>query len=1370
MRFVERTCTELDLSSDDSAGVGKALSLDELQDIGAFVLLGEPGSGKTTLFRREAERTGGVFESARDFITLVDRSEWHGRTLFIDALDERRSESSNSTHPLDCIRSKLDGLRWPERPKFRISCRDADWLGTSDRDPLKRVSPDGSVRVFRLDPLDEVGILEVLAEILRTGTPEEYVQEARNRGIEHLLENPLTLKLLVEASASLGWPASRMETYERACSVLAKESNNDHRAVNPDRLSSAVLLKAASELCAIQLLSGKDGYSQGPTKESGHSISLQEFDGDARDPARQALCSRLFSGVDSMTPVHRHVAEFLAGRYLAARVGEGTPLSRLLALVTGHDGHVVSELQGTTAWLAAHCKASRELVTERDPIGTLLYGDVSGFAPGEKILLVQTVARHLERHSGLREVFHRWNPCLADLATPDMAEPFRVSLGAPEEDSTSLREKFLVLRALQVGPIVPGLADDALRLVKGQGCHHDVRSEALDTYIRQGKGAENYSSVLADLLMDVWHEKIPDPEDELLGELLTRLYPSALSAAQVVSYLRSPKNHRLGGTYWRFWSLVVAEETDRRRIAELLDAFADRRESIRSEFEGFGFERHGPVFCTIRHLPATLIARYLECFDSRIDLSRLYGWLEVVSDGQFFRIASTERQTVQKWLENRPNVPRSLIRIAAESSASEGRFKQVVDRVQKLLLDSELPPDLELWCLDQSKLASDSGVSAVFSQTADTLNRRRSSGSVPAGRAERRSQQDSSSNLTLEEVLADDGPVEWLRPLSLNGSADPGIIKEQEWRAQARENFRLIAENRSKPAFLEWLAEVYFGNDYSAEGGSPKERLLSRLEHATLVEAAIAGLRGTVSRDDTPTVEDVLKHHAQGDWYRLALPFLAGMEEIQQSSGSAVNTLGTSRRRLALAFHYTKWRQHPDPYELEMEENGGGEVPRWYKQLLDSDPDLVADVLVRTVRAEVRNGLVLYSELCNLLRKTTYSNVARRASLPLLKLMPVRCTAPQLDGLELVLKTALRHCEKKELEELIEEKLARATMTVGQRVYWLAAGLFLAPTKYRKRLEDYVSFDEERTGHLGKFVAGELFDSDCRLPVESLDVRSREAIVARVGRLHRPLSVHTQAIRESEFVQVLVERLGSDPSAEATRALERLLEVPELEAWRAPLQHMLRRQAEVRRNASFTYPSIEAVRQTIANERPANAADLSALVTDRLERLAREIRDGNASLWRQFWNEKKGDIPMTPRHEDLCRDLLLGLLRERTPEGLGVDWQPEGRYADDKRADIRVSFGTVNVPVEIKKSTNPEIWTAVSNQLVANYTRDPAADGYGVYLVLWFDVQEKGPMHSKGTHPRSACELRGMLQEGLRHDERMKISIVVLDVEESSTE
>ncbi|MCY4189261.1 MAG: hypothetical protein OXD30_12340, partial [Bryobacterales bacterium] len=681
MKLVARTCKKL--LSDDSENIGKAFRLDELQDVGAFVLLGAPGAGKTTLFRQEANRTGGVFQSARDFITLADRSAWHGGPVFIDALDERRSRpAEDPTPPLDRIRSKLESLG---QPKFRISCREADWLGTNDHDHLKRVSPDSSVQVFRLDPLDEAGILEILDEILPTGDPQQYVAQVRDRGVQYLLESPLTLKLLVQATQSSQWPASRAELYERACLLLAKESNSERHLVARDRLSAVELLKVSGELCAIQIMTGNDGYSDGPEDEGGQCISLQEFDQDDRARVRQALRSGLFSGADCRAPFHRHVAEYLAGRYLADRVGEGILLGRLLAIVTGYDGRVVSELQGTTAWLAAHCPESRASVMERDPVGTLLYGDISRFMPDEKLLLVRTVARHLERHTGLQEVFHRWNPCLADLATPDMAEPFRAALGGPEDDGTNLRVKLLVLRALQVGPVVPTLADETLRLVKEERSHYQVRSEALDAYIRQGEGAENHSSVLAEVLTEVWNEKIPDPKDELLGELLRRLYPKYLGATEALAYLRSPKNDRFGGTYSLFWSSVVAEETDRQRIAQLLDALADKTEDMRRDIEGFSAQSQGEVFFTVCQTAATLVARYLKCFDSHVEPARLYRWLEVVAERPFHRIEVNRLQELQSWLQGRPGIVKSLVRIAAESSASEGRFEQIAARVQYLL-------------------------------------------------------------------------------------------------------------------------------------------------------------------------------------------------------------------------------------------------------------------------------------------------------------------------------------------------------------------------------------------------------------------------------------------------------------------------------------------------------------------------------------------------------------------------------------------------------------------------------------------------------------------------------------------------------------
>ena len=57
-------------------------------------------------------------------------------------------------------------------------------------------------------------------------------------------------------------------------------------------------------------------------------------------------------------------------------------------------------------------------------------------------------------------------------------------------------------------------------------------------------------------------------------------------------------------------------------------------------------------------------------------------------------------------------------------------------------------------------------------------------------------------------------------------------------------------------------------------------------------------------------------------------------------------------------------------------------------------------------------------------------------------------------------------------------------------------------------------------------------------------------------------------------------------------------------------------------------------------------------------------------------------FPWSPEQEDHRRDALLPDLRYRM-RGLGIAAEPEGRYASEKRADIRVSGDGFNVPVEI---------------------------------------------------------------------------------------
>ena len=198
----------------------------------------------------------------------------------------------------------------------------------------------------------------------------------------------------------------------------------------------------------------------------------------------------------------------------------------------------------------------------------------------------------------------------------------------------------------------------------------------------------------------------------------------------------------------------------------------------------------------------------------------------------------------------------------------------------------------------------------------------------------------------------------------------------------------------------------------------------------------------------------------------------------------------------------------------------------------------------------------------------------------------------------------------------------------------------------------------------------------------------------------------------------LMDRLAASPDRAVGEALADLSSDRGLSAWRDDLVRARDAQRIVRRDATFRPPSIKQVCRTLANGPPANAGDLAALLVDRLGDIAEELREGNTNGWRLFWNEGPHRRPHEPKHENSCRDALLLLLRERLAGA--ADAQPEGNYANNRRADVRVACGDFHVPIEVKKDSHRDLWSALHDQLIAHYTRDPATDGYGIYMVFRF--------------------------------------------------
>ena len=539
---VPRTCTEISANIEQNQDMVSRF-LKAFRDTPAYVLLGDPGAGKTTAFETECEAFGeqACPITARDFLTFDPRNhpEWLGKTLFIDGLDEVRAGASDTRTPFDAIRGRLDALG---KPRFRLSCREAEWLGVNDRVHLETVSPAGKVAVLRLDPLTDSDIEKLLEVHSHVDDAGAFIAEANKRGIGDLLRNPQTLDLLARAVAGGDWPESRKETFEMACSEMVHEPNKEHQTASASSSlpTPAQLLDAAGHLCTVNLIVGKAGYTlHGEPDDEYPALDRCEY--AHPESLRRVLGSgMLFKGVgpfdNRFTPAHRHVAEFLGGRYLARIIHDGVPARRVIALMTGADGTVVTEMRGLSAWLAAHCQETRADLIERDPIGVGLYGDVREFCTKDKRALLDALRSFAFQLPSTQ----RTAAAFGALATSDMEPVFKAILTDSSREKEPQMAADFVVRILTKGGPLPCLSDLLLEIVRD-----DTRRQrvvALDAFMHNFPDGQDKTSRLRRMLADIHFGRLADTDNELLGTLLARLYPYDLLPSEVWDFLSERGN------------------------------------------------------------------------------------------------------------------------------------------------------------------------------------------------------------------------------------------------------------------------------------------------------------------------------------------------------------------------------------------------------------------------------------------------------------------------------------------------------------------------------------------------------------------------------------------------------------------------------------------------------------------------------------------------------------------------------------------------------------------------------------------------------------------------------------------------------------
>ena len=1119
---------------------------------------------------------------------------------------------------------------------------------------------------------------------------------------------------------------------------------------------------------------------------------------------RAALATKLFSarGNGRFGPVHRHVAEFLGGRYLARQISgddgldhrnaqDGVPRRRVIALMTGCDGMLVTDLRGLSAWLAAHSRIARDDLIERDPVGVTLYGDAAGFSTAEKVALLESLAadnagvaegleasfrypaQSVAKAGALIATVVEPPPALGQvsaagsLVTPETEFKIREILADPCRDEAHQTFVLFVLRALPYGTRLPGLNDVLLDVVRSDGWRPGVRRRALDALLRNGDGGGDIRFVesLKALLAEIRAKRIPDPQGDLAGRLLWWLYPGEVSPADVWGHLAESEAPVAGGLLWRFWMDRVAKECPDADVAAHLDQLAGRRNVLRRTLGRRGLDG----------VPLDLLARGLEAHGDQLDSARLYDWLGVGLSAESSTASSSDeaRERIRSWFEQYPARMRSVLdeglkRLDAEDSEEIDRrlWLDVARRLYPVdLFPGGLPTAFGFWCLERAEaLAGERPALAggLLRRAVDAARRWTGDDRLSIDTLEARVRANPALGAVYTEIQA--AHREARRTMAHYELDHQRVEEEQEQEHQKQLDFvrwheTALRENRCPPGLLHEFALAYFGHLIDADGPTPE----ARLEHlfrgdGQLMEAAFAGLRRAIFRADLPDVDEIVRLREQRREHYLALPALASLAELDSAKPDDLDRLDTELAGKALAFHHCTL---------------GLDAPAWYGRVAGARPELAADVLIRSAAADLRNGGEYVSGLYELAYDPAHAQVARMASLPLLRAFPIRSADRQMTELAYLLWSALQHAERDVLLELIECKLSRPSMDVAQRGRWLAAGLVASPDRYLDAAEEFAKDGECRIRHLFALFEDQPLE---QFTLEKLGVPVLKLVICLAGSTYRPwaraapgeVKEITSEMNAAECLQGMIQGLAKVPTQEAGADLDVLASDPALIHWRAELVGARRVQRVVSRDATYRHPDVEQVCRTLNDGPPANAADLAALLVDRLEEIGDRIRNGNTDDWRQYWNEDSHGRPTEPKHEDSCRDALLSDLRQHfLPED--VDAQPEGHYADNKRADIRVSCRGFQVPVEVKKDTHPKLWSALRQQLIEKYVRDPDTDGYGIYLVLWFGDSDahgrpRTPPPPEGARPRNPGELKERLEAGLTPAERRKIAVRVMDV------
>ncbi|AWC22224.1 hypothetical protein CO731_01680 [Aminobacter sp. MSH1] len=449
----------------------RAYSEAQLLRVGSvFIILAEPGAGKTELLGKFGSLLGGLPVRASVFRSRqVTASRM---PLIIDAMDEVARIDRLALDDIVVKASDAQGQT------VVFAGRSSEW----DSSVTEHVKDSFGVDpvVVRLEPFATDEQRQLFEAKFPGEVFEDFVNEAGRFELVPLFGNPQFLQLFGEAYVESGHSfTSKNAIFADAVRRLAHEANN--KVSQKGRPPLNRIIELAGEVFAKLMLSGVSGVSATEVLGVGEFPYIAGLVSDAAREARFLMDTRLLKPsveAGQHEPVHRIVAEYCAARYLVSRIEDSSDLlslPRVLAVIAPNNV-VRTELRGMLGWMAAlSSETMQTTLVELDPYAVFANGDPSQLTAKAKKALLAKLAQIAEddpyfRRSDVWRQFNVGGFFTSDIQA-DVAEILKPSGG-----SQSLRQ--LVLELIQSSGAASQFGTELRALTFDHHGHASVRKIA----------------------------------------------------------------------------------------------------------------------------------------------------------------------------------------------------------------------------------------------------------------------------------------------------------------------------------------------------------------------------------------------------------------------------------------------------------------------------------------------------------------------------------------------------------------------------------------------------------------------------------------------------------------------------------------------------------------------------------------------------------------------------------------------------------------------------------------------------------------------------------------------------------------------------